>query len=389
MADMIEWSMLKNVLIDDENGLRIVGRHLIPENDLPSREMPQLRDDFLSAEEAELTRQHNLRWAVGREKAPRLLLTWLMLPTRCNQRCAGCYASNDKQEKETNHGEFYSMERLNEVLRTLKSFGVRTIGYAGLGELFIMRKPDYPMDFMEYIRLVVNHGFKLVIFTNGTLLTSKILNELYQLPVSLIFSLRDTLEFEHNKIVRINGFRKSLESLDYALKLGLQKQNRLGVEIPVIRSNVERVLFDFIPAMRHLGIIPYAEQYMQVATSPEEKKMGLSFAEARDFFQRAQKVEKRFGYIHEPCYAQRMVSQGPCLRPIFSVTIYPDGRVTPCPGNSTAIGNIFQTPLEQVLVSKRYKEWVKDFQMCACSVFYTDNDHELPVALPPYLEVFK
>ena len=57
---------------------------------------------------------------------------------------------------------------------------------------------------------------------------------------------------------------------------------------------MERVLQDFIPAMRHLGVIPYAEQYMQVRTSSEERVMGLSCGSAR-VFRRAQEIERHLG----------------------------------------------------------------------------------------------
>ncbi len=380
---------LKDVLVEPEQGLRIVGRHLIPAEPMPERPLPALREDYLSAVEAEAVKQHNLRWANGLEEKPKLLLAWLMLPTRCNQWCRGCYAGNDKKKTNSILPQFYSEAKLKEMLDSLRRHGARTIGYAGLGELFTMRRPHLAINAREYIERIIGAGFNMLIFTNGTLLSVDDIEWLAKRPISLIFSLRDIVESEHNGIVRFNGFRKTLRALELALRAGLHKANRIGVEIPVIHGNMERVLNDFIPAMRHLGIIPYAEQYMQVCTSSEEKKMGLSFAEAREFFRRAQAIERRFGYVHAPCFAQRMVSQDKCIRPVFSVTIYPNGAVTPCPGNSEKLGNIYDVSLDEILNSDKYREWVKRFELCACSVFYTESDKEIPPNMPQFLEEFK
>jgi len=377
---------MKDVLRETESGLAIVGRHLIPEKEMAVRPMPSLREDFLSAEEAKAVSEHNRRYAEGLEIAPKLLLAWLMLPTRCNQRCRGCYARNDKKTREETMPPFYSEEKFAEMLASLKKFGVRTIGYAGLGELFTMK---HPMNARQYIDRIVSAGFQMLIFTNGSLLTLEDVEWLAERPVSLIISLRDIVESEHNRLVGVNGFRKSVRAIEFALHAGLAEQNRLGVEIPVIRGNEDRVVNDFIPAMRHLGIIPYAEQYMQVCTSPEERKLGLSFAEAREFFRQAQAVERKYGYAHEPCFGQRMLSQGMCLRPIFSVTIYPNGNVTPCPGNSEVLGNVLTGSLDEMLRAERYKGWLRQFKLCACSVFYTEQPGDIPTELPAFLEEFK
>ena len=283
-----EFPMLQNFLTNSDLGLRIVSHGILSEQlTRAERSLPALRHDFLSTQEAEDTKQHNLRWAKGEEASARLLLSWIMLPTVCNQRCRGCYAGNDKKELGRALPQFYPEAKLDQTLDCLKRHGVKIIGYAGLGELFTMRRPAAAMSAREYISHILRAGFNMLIFTNGTLLTAKDVDWLAERDVSLIFSLRDIVESEHNRLVGIKGFRRSLRGLDFALRAGLHKENRIGVEIPVIHSNMERVLQDFIPAMRHLGVIPYAEQYMQVRTSPEEKVMGLNFAETREFFERA------------------------------------------------------------------------------------------------------
>lgn len=382
-------SKLNEVLSQTENGLQIVGKHLIPEKPMDSRPLPIIREDYLSAMDADEVQAHNLRYAKGLEKEPRLLLSWLMLPIRCNQNCHGCYAGKDRARMNYRLPKVYSQEQLAETFASLKRFGVQTLGYAGMGELFTMQKPFSPMNWREYVDLVLSAGFKMLIFTNGTLLTKEDVEWLAERPISLIFSWRDTHEVGHDQIVRTrNSFQKSVRALKFALELGTHQDNRIGVEIPVVRDNLDRVLYDFIPAMRHIGVIPYAEMFMHVYTTPEEKKVGLDFAEARDFFRRAQEVEKKLGYVHAPCFGQRMISQKPCGRPSFSVTIHPDGLVTPCPGSSVELGNLSDGSLDDILLSQEYQKWQRDFKLCACSTFYTEDNKQIPSDLPSFLKGF-
>ena len=76
--------------------------------------------------------------------------------------------------------------------------------------------------------------------------------------------MRDTVEAEHDKAIGVRGFRRTIRTLNYALQNGMHEQNRLAVEIPVTKDNRERVIYDFVPAMRFLGVIPFPEEYIQI-----------------------------------------------------------------------------------------------------------------------------
>ena len=373
---------LETVLEDSPSGISIVGRKFIPETEQPKRPIPLLKHYMVDDSVQEVV-EHNLRWANGDEEKPQFRFAYVMLPTSCNQRCMGCFTGQDKSRLQAGlDGEIYSDPTIEGVIGFLKDHGTDAVVYGGGGELFTWKGA------FDYIDRITDSGLGMVIFTNGSLLQEQDVKQLASKDVSLIISLRDTLEAEHNQAVKVNGFRRTLRALDYALQNGMHEQNRLAVEIPVTRNNEERVIYDFIPAMRSLGVIPFPEEYIQIMTSEEERRVCHDFREARTFFTKMAEVDRRFGYYHTPVFGQRMHAQPKCERPLYSFAIYPSGAVMDCPSHSINYGNFLETSLSEVVYTG-FRDKIRNFQLCPCSVFYTPTDKEIPAELPKHLEVFR
>jgi MoaA/NifB/PqqE/SkfB family radical SAM enzyme len=177
-----------------------------------------------------------------------------------------------------------------------------------------------------------------------------------------------------------------MQTIEYAMQFGMHKSDRLAVEIPVTRINEERMLIDFIPAMRSLGIIPHAEEFIQVMASEEEKKLGHDFAQVRNFFTRAAEIDAKFGYIKTPSFGQRILAQPKCARPKYSFTVYPSGDVTDCTCPTMSYGNIYEKTLKKIIYSEKFKSALRNYELCPCSVFYTEKDSDVPHRLPKHLE---
>lgn len=383
-----EFPLLESVLIEDlKKGLSFSGKHLIPEQNLPLREIPILKYYGVNNKVFEII-EHNLRWANGEEKNPLFKFAYLSLPTKetpCNQKCPGCFTGNDKRNiPPWLIGEMYSNKTLGSIFNFLKEHGAESVIYSGGGELFSKKK--FALD---YIEKITNSGLGMMIFTNGTLLTRKDVEWISQRNISLTVSLRDTNEVDHNTAVGINGFRKSLRTLEYCLEEGMHKDNKLAVELPVTKENTDRVLYDFIPAMRFLEVIPYAEEYIQITTSPEEKRMCHDFSETREFFRKMAEIDEKFGYSHELIFGERMLAQGKCRRSLYSFVIYPRGDIVDCPSSSVNYGDMYKKSLKEIIYSDIFKDTLKNFQLCPCSTFYTSFDKDIPKNLPEHLEVFR
>lgn len=341
---------------------------------------PKLK--YYSADEQ--TRQiveHNTRWARGRENNPMFQFVYLMLPTKCNQKCVGCFTGQDKGRLPPElNGSFYSLRTLKMILSTLRELGVKTIVHAGGGELFTWHGA------FAFIDRIHNSGFNQVIFTNGTLLNRAQIRRLNSLRLSLIVSIKDTVELKHNECVGFNGFSRTLKTMEYAIEEGMNTDGRLAVEIPVTRENGRRILKHLLPTLRTLNVVPFIEELIVTSTSREEKGLCHTFDECREFFQKAWSIDKTLGYSWDIEYRQRILGEPGCGRRKYSFAIYPNGDVINCPcWPREKKGNFYSAPLHEIVCSGTFKRKILDSKPCACSVFYTKSVRQLKEYLPEHL----
>ena len=346
---------------------------------------PPLLKHYMVGPEIEGTIKHNLRWAREKVGKPKFKFAYVMLPTSCNQKCPSCFTGKDKGKLPgLLNGPFYSWEILDNILSFLKEHGAEALVYAGGGELFTWKGAN------EFIRHVLSSGLGMVLFTNGTLLDKNTVKWLSEKDVSLIVSIRDIDEGEHNRLVGAENYAKAMQTIGWARECGMHKDNRVAVEIPVTKLNQERVLNIFIPLMRSLGVIPMVEEFIQIMANGNEQKICHTFTQAREFFIKAREVDRSLGFEWETEFGQRIIAQSMCKRPLYSFAVYPSGDVTDCPSHSRNYGNMYRNPhgLPGVLYSSEFRNALLNFELCACSVFYSNKEDVLP-QLPDYLKVFK
>ena len=255
-------------------------------------------------------------------------------------------------------------ERYFEVCGFLRDHGAKAVVYGGGGELFTWKGA---FDFVESIR---SHGLRTVIFTNGTLLNREDVDRLNALEATLIISLRDSAETLHNAAVGRNGFVASIQTIDYAVEAGFHSADRLAVEIPVTRANEQRVLRDFLPAMRIMGIVPLIEEYILLSTSPEEQLCCHSFRESRAFFRSLRQKDESFGISWQVQFGQRIIAQPQCQRPLYSFAVFPNGDIMDCPSHSVRYGNFKQQPLGDIIYSPKFRSALKNFSLRLLGVLY-------------------
>jgi len=363
-----KYKILSPILQQESGVLKVVGRSFLPLKKKESKSVPILRH-YMVDSSIEKIINHNFAWAKGRREKPLYKFAYLTLPTGCNLRCKGCFAGREYGSTPTEYlGPFYSKKTLSKIIKFLKGHGAEAIVYSGAGELFL-----WP-GACGYIDYITSRGLGMVIFTNGTMLTKEIISFLSKRDVSLIFSFRDTTSDGHDKFVgREGAFGKLLQAVEWACQCDMHLKNCVAAEIPVTNYNEERVLGDFIPAMRRLSIIPMVEEFIPGFLKTEEKKMCHSFLQARHFFEKAEAIDRRFGINHRTVHGQRMLAQPKCMRPLYSFAVFPNGDVSDCPVRACVYGNINNRSIQKTLYSKRTKQYLKSYQYCPCSVFYTKD----------------
>ncbi|MFA6128220.1 MAG: radical SAM protein [Bacteroidales bacterium] len=375
----ILFPILHNYLNYDENhGIEIISTGV---NSSSISKKPSLLKHYYVNEETEKIIINNIKWAQGEITKPIFQFAYLMLPTKCNQSCKGCFMGQDKSNlPEYYDGSDFSERELYEICSFLRNHGAKSVVYGGVGELFNWKGA------FKFIEIIQSYGLDIVIFTNGTLLSQDDVIRLNEAGVTLIISLRDTIEKFHNQFVGTNNFLKSLLSIEYALSIGMQEDNRLSVEIPVTKLNGKRVLLNFIPAMRGLGIVPMVEEYIQISVSNEEQALSHDFKEAREFINLSRNLDMKLGVNWIPEVGTRIIGQPKCKRPLYSFAIFPNRNIMDCPSHSVSYGNLFKNSIDEIIYSDNFRNEILNFSLCACSVFYTNSNLDLPVRLPNYLE---
>jgi len=149
---------------------------------------------------------------------------------RCNLKCIHCYSNSQNihysDELNTNEGK--------ELISDLASFGCPVILFSG-GEP-LMRK-----DLPELIRFAVDKGVRVVISTNGTLITKNMASIFGKIGLSYIGVSLDGMKKIHD------GFRGVKGAFDAALS-GIRICRDTGIKVGV-RFTISRKNFLEIPAI--------------------------------------------------------------------------------------------------------------------------------------------
>ena len=381
----VSFSILRDVLAESStHGLHFRAPEIRSEahGDLGESLVPPALKDYFVDEVTTTIIQNNLLWANGRAPAPRFQFAYFMLPTPCNQRCPACFMGQDKQKlPQQLVGDYFTVKELNETLQFLVEHGAKAAVYGGGGELFAWSGA------FSFLERITEFGLTPVIFTNATLLGEQEVQRLVELGAVVIISLRDTYEHGHDQLVgNRGGFRSAISILNSLLEFEIQKDGRLAVEMPVTRQNSDRVLSELLPALRYLGVVPIIEEYIQITTTSAERSRCHTFQESRAFFERARAIDHHLGYSWALESGTRIIGQPTCRRSLYSFALFPSRDVLDCPSHSVRLGNLRQHPIQDILYSDRYRQHLRRFSLCPCSVFYSTDDADIPAHLPMYLE---
>ncbi|MGZ3607297.1 MAG: 12,18-didecarboxysiroheme deacetylase [Syntrophales bacterium] len=169
----------------------------------------------------------------GGEKHRRPVVVWNMT-RRCNLNCIHCYSSSQNirysNELTTDEGK--------KLISDLASFGSPVLLFSG-GEPMI--REDLP----ELAEFAVDQGMRVVLSTNGTLLTRELAYTFKKVGVSYVGVSVDGMEKTHD------GFRGVKGSFDMTLKgirICRDEGIKVGMRVTMNRKNIADIpaLFDLI-----------------------------------------------------------------------------------------------------------------------------------------------
>lgn len=169
---------------------------------------------------------------------------FIELTPRCNYSCVHCYLQDFHGAKEL------SLEKIIEIIDILYDKGVLFLTLSG-GEI-LTRK-----DFLEIYMYAKKKGFFVELFTNGSLLTPKIIECLAKYPPLLVdISIYGASEATYQKVT---GKKGEFEKVISNIKLLKNNNIRVSLKTPIIKE-----LVDDIEGMRSIAAelgVPYATSY--------------------------------------------------------------------------------------------------------------------------------
>ncbi len=206
----------------------------------------------------------------------------------CNLRCRHCYSSctgpKDQNEMTT--------EMAKDFMRQLKAYHVPVLLFSG-GE------PLMRQDLFELMAYGNELGMRMVVSTNGTLISPEVAQKLKALNTSYVGISLDGLEAVNDSFRGVEGaFEKALAGLRNCAQAG----QKTGLRLTLSRTTVENLaeIFDLIEAEHiprvcfyHLVYSGRGSEIQAEDLRPEEKKRALDFiiSKTLDFKARGIKTE--------------------------------------------------------------------------------------------------
>ena len=155
---------------------------------------------------------------------------------RCNLKCAHCYSASD----DIDYSNELSTDEAKEMIDSLARLGSPVILFSG-GE------PLMRPDLLTLMRHARDAGLRVVISTNGTLLTDDFLQGAKETGVSYIGVSLDGLEEVNDRFRGVKGaFRRALDGIRLTLAHGV----KAGLRFTINRRNMNEIngIFDLMEA---------------------------------------------------------------------------------------------------------------------------------------------
>jgi len=166
-------------------------------------------------------------------KDKRPVVVW-NVTRRCNLKCIHCYSSSQNVQ----YSDELTTQEGKRLIDDLASFGAPVLLLSG-GE------PLLRQDLPELAQYAVDRGLRVVISTNGTLITRKLAKTYSDIGLSYIGVSLDGLREVHDRFRGVKGaFDKTLRGIRTARDAGV----KVGIRFTVSRKNWQEIpgIFDLI-----------------------------------------------------------------------------------------------------------------------------------------------
>lgn len=278
-------------------------------------------------------------------KEKKLLSVSLLLSDACNLQCRYCYRNAGNSESNS-----LSLNAWRDIVVQAKDLGARNVWIPGSGEPLLdpvfCNGQSFPL-----VELCNSIGLSVTFFTNGTLLTSHLVNELKGFDVSVVAKLNS---FNPDIQDYLAGKNKASENIKRGLQFLLEggfadsSPSRLGLDTVIVAQNYKEIpkIFKYC---RDRNIIPYITANLHSGRACFNDELDITKEDLESLFYHLLEIDQQeYGYHWLP---SPPIIGGQCKRLLYDIVIDYRGNVLICPGINIPIGNVLKYSLTDVLNS--------------------------------------
>lgn len=253
---------------------------------------------------------------------------------KCNLSCRHCYANAGERLKDE-----LAVGEIKAFIDQLAAMGVLSITFSG-GEPLLH---PHLFELMEYAR---RKPLSVLLFTNGTLLTRKIVQTLKEIGVLNVSVSIDGPDAETHDLFR--GVKGSFEKTIRGVKLLREAGIPVRCSMSITKINYKRVK-EMLELVNDLQLSEVKMWFIAFSGRPDEKQIFISPEEFREVMKQNREYEKEaFGERKVEVQYRRTPEN--CGIGMSSLGVKCNGVVVPCPnfGEDVSLGNIRNDSLPDI-----------------------------------------
>lgn len=252
---------------------------------------------------------------------------------KCRHRCPECFTERRKKT--------LTLIEIERVINEIADMGARAVNFLGEGE------PTLDHDYFEILKYTSAKGIIPVVFTDAATMMRKrnFVRRTFDSCATVCPKCDSLFNPDYQNVVV--GDKKGVyfdqrnEAINILIDEGFNAVNsdgttRLGFDMVVSSLNIHEVpatlrycrennLWIVFSFFLPTGLSGKADFDQNLQPTDDQKRL---------MRQEVARIDAEFGFVH-PIYNN--FATGPCVE---RLQICGDGRVTPCPGNETVIGNV-------------------------------------------------
>ncbi len=282
-------------------------------------------------------------WDVGEEhyRSKLAVVDFRAMTGACPHNCFHCFTNKDKRT--------LTLPQIIDAIDQIADMGAYAVNYLGEGE------PTIDPWLLEIVAHTQKRGLVPVVFTEASIMLRDrdLVRSLKNLGATICPKCDSIFNREYQHWVLRHKknvyFEQRKEAIEMLIDEGFNAPasdgtTRLGFDMVVSSRNIEEVP-DTLRWCRERNIwIVFSTFLPSGRSAMDDFDRGLPANEGALVKMRESviAIDREFGFEHDQ-WNNFMTT--PCVE---KIQIFGDGRVSPCPGNEFIVGNMLETPLQQI-----------------------------------------